>query len=952
MARIKKIVMQGFKSFAKRTEIPLDQTLSVIVGPNGSGKSNVTDAICFVLGRLSAKSMRAAKTANLIYNGGKGNSPADEATVEMIFDNSSNEFAINKPDIKIARIVRRNGQSIYRINDETKTRQEVLELLNQGGIDPDGFNIILQGEISRFIEMHHEERRQIVEEVSGIAVYEDKKAKSLNELAKTDERLKEVTIILKQRHEYLQNLEAERQEALKHKQYEESIKRDKATILHKNIKDKNTEKEKLDINLEENQKALEKQKQEHEKIRNEISELNIQINEINNKIQEATGLQQEELHKDLAECGADIAGLSVRLENYKQQLNDNESRKEQLGKDIKRLQSEIEDLKKSIPKEDYNKLLKSKSTAFTSIEEKKTHLDKLKMDFNSVKINLENSRKNYDRAIFEISKTQEKINELLKSSGKTKEEIKKIDKVIDEIEKSSLQVKELEKKRIFCVSDIAEMKKEISIIEKLKHDIVKLDTCPVCKRKVTEQHIKEVTEKADSDIKSISLKLEKLEKSRKEFESEIEKLNKKLPELREEEKKLHIGRINLKIVEDKELEKEKFEKERLELSEIIQNLEKKYRNLETEISGLKEIEEEYNQIKGEIKEIGSKHDVKTKVGLEIANKQMEIDQSQATLRKVQKESPELQQTIDELTEQLDEKQDMMKEKEKQDTQLKKNFESMFVKRNKIQDTAREKEMNLVNKQGLIREIEIAVNNVNIALAKVCADLTVLNNEFKQYEGIKIVEASRHELEERIHKNEVALQAMGSVNLRALDVYDNVKLEYDKIAEKVAVLEKEKEGVIKIIEEIDKKKKKSFMDVFNAINKGFAENFLKLGGREAYLELENEQDPFIGGIDIVVKLSQGRYLDVNSLSGGERTLVALSLIFAIQEYRPYSFYIFDEIDAALDKRNSERLSIIIKNYIKNAQYIIITHNDSLITEATSIYGVSMQDGVSKVISLKV
>jgi len=77
-----------------------------------------------------------------------------------------------------------------------------------------------------------------------------------------------------------------------------------------------------------------------------------------------------------------------------------------------------------------------------------------------------------------------------------------------------------------------------------------------------------------------------------------------------------------------------------------------------------------------------------------------------------------------------------------------------------------------------------------------------------------------------------------------------------------------------------------------------------------------------------------------------------LIFAIQEYRPYSFYIFDEIDAALDKRNSERLSTIIKNYMKNAQYILITHNDSLITEATSIYGVSMQDGVSKVISLKV
>lgn len=952
MARIKKIVMQGFKSFAKRTELPFDQSLSVVVGPNGSGKSNVTDAICFVLGRLSAKSMRAARTANLIYNGGKGNSPADEALVEMIFDNSSNEFSIDKPEIKISRIVRRNGQSIYKINDNTRTRQEVLELLNQGGIDPDGFNIILQGEISRFIEMHHEERREIVEEVSGIAVYEDKKAKSINELAKTDERLKEVATILNERRAHLNNLETERQEALKHKKYEEDIKRDKASLLHKNIKDKNAEKERLDKNLDENRKSLEKNREAYDKIRQEIQGFNNEIDEINKKIQDATGLQQEELHNEITEQRADIAGLTVRLENSSQQLSDNETRKEELEKNIKRLQSEIEDLKKSIPKEDFDKLLKSKSTAFTSVEEKKAHLDKLKMDFNSARINLENSRKNYDKAVLSISRTQEKINELLKSSGKSREEIKKIDKVIDEIEKSSVQIKELEKKRIFCLSDIAEMKKEISMNEKLKHDIVKLDICPVCKRKVTEQHIKEVSEKVDSDNKTITSRLEKLEKTGKDLENEAEKLNKRLPELREEEKKLHLGKINLKIVEEKELEKEKLEKERQELSEIIQSLEKKYRNLEVDINGLKEVEEEYNKIKVDIKEIGLKHDTKTKVGMEINGKQIEIDQTQATLRRVQKENPEIKQMIDDLNEQLDEKQDLMKEKEKQDTQLKKSFEGMFIKRDKLQDTAREKEKAMVQKQGLIREIEEAISVVKIAVAKASAELETMNNNFKQYEGVKLVEATRQELEERMHKNEVSLQAMGTVNLRALEVYDSVKLEYDKIAEKVSVLQKEKEDILKIIEEIDKKKKKAFMDVFNAINKGFADNFLKLGGKEAYLELENEQDPFIGGIDIVVKLSKGRYLDVNSLSGGERTLVALSLIFAIQEYRPYSFYIFDEIDAALDKRNSERLSSIIKNYIKNAQYIIITHNDSLITEATSLYGVSMQDGVSKVISLKV
>ena len=122
--------------------------------------------------------------------------------------------------------------------------------------------------------------------------------------------------------------------------------------------------------------------------------------------------------------------------------------------------------------------------------------------------------------------------------------------------------------------------------------------------------------------------------------------------------------------------------------------------------------------------------------------------------------------------------------------------------------------------------------------------------------------------------------------------------------------------------------------------------------EIFLELENKSDPFAGGLSIIVKVSRGRYFDITSLSGGEKTMVALSLIFAIQKYRPYCFYVFDEIDAALDKHNSELLAALIKKYMTTGQYIIITHNDTLISEASNLYGVSMQENISKIISLKV
>ena len=144
-----------------------------------------------------------------------------------------------------------------------------------------------------------------------------------------------------------------------------------------------------------------------------------------------------------------------------------------------------------------------------------------------------------------------------------------------------------------------------------------------------------------------------------------------------------------------------------------------------------------------------------------------------------------------------------------------------------------------------------------------------------------------------------------------------------------------------------------MKTFRAINQIFTDNFAKLYSKGiAYLEIENKADIFAGGVNIVVKLAKGKYFDVTSLSGGEQTLVALSLLFAIQEHKPYHFYIFDEIDAALDKRNSERLAALLKQYMQSGQYIVITHNDAIISDSNVLYGVSMHEGISKILSLRV
>ncbi|HDM43604.1 MAG TPA: hypothetical protein ENG02_00215 [Candidatus Woesearchaeota archaeon] len=215
------------------------------------------------------------------------------------------------------------------------------------------------------------------------------------------------------------------------------------------------------------------------------------------------------------------------------------------------------------------------------------------------------------------------------------------------------------------------------------------------------------------------------------------------------------------------------------------------------------------------------------------------------------------------------------------------------------------------------------------------------------------ERSIDALKQKISSYEKELSSIGTINMRALEIYEQVEQEFNRLIEKKTKLLQEREEVLKIMQEIESKKKNKFMKTFATLNKQFKRIFSELTTKgEASLILENPQNPFEAGVDIKVRITGSRFLDIRALSGGEKTLTALAFIFAIQEYEPHSFYLFDEVDAALDKRNSELLAKLIRKYSKNAQYIVITHNDAVISEADNIFGVSMnEEGISKVVSLR-
>jgi len=954
MTHIKKLVIKGFKSFARETTIELNPSINVVVGPNGSGKSNVTDALCFVLGRLSIKSMRAAKAAHLIFSGNKNFKGGNEASVAIVFDNSDKTFALDENEISVKRIVKKNGQSTYKINKETRTRNEVIELLSQAGIDPHGFNIILQGEIERFVKMPGEERRKVIEEVAGISVYEMRKEKSLKELERTEEKLKQINGVLRERTKYLSNLENEREEALKFKKYEETIKRCKASILNRKIQDKEKDIQEIEKKIDVKKQGIEKKSKEISKIQNQIIIFNQKADNITNTIQKSSGLEQDTLQSEISNLKQEIAGSIAKRDNFQNQLIELKRRSESLQSTIENSEKDIQEMMKEKGK-DTKKELNEKKSKLDELEELKREYFLLKSNFTSFTNQVEDKKRQIQRLENESNFTLNQI-EQTESQIRIKESLDQHQHALvhikDSLQKNKEKISELEEERVESEKTSAIKNQEIQKANEIKEKISKIDICPLCTMKMTEEHLKHVTEKASKDIENFKKIAENSELKIQEIAKTNQELKDKIAKQSIEINTREIDIIKLQTIEDKKQQLQRNSSQIFQTKEELVTLERKKKLNEEKLSKIKISEESYETLKLEVNELARTDE--RNLGMEISTKQRELERTKLAIKQVFRDKQDTANQLEEIKESLGDKEKVVIKKEEQADILKKRYQKMFEEKNRLQDSARTLETQMMQEQNEKRLLENDINNFTINKAQVNAQKDTLKEDLKEFQGIEFINLPIDKLQYKLLNAEGIIARIGNVNMRALEVYEGIKAEYDKIREKVGQLEKEKEEILNIMGQIDRKKKKAFLHTLKEVNELFSNNFSQLSTKGIVtLDIQNKKEIFDGGLDILVKVGGGKHFDITSLSGGEQTLVALSLIFAIQAFRPYCFYIFDEIDAALDRRNSEKLAYLLKKYMKDGQYLIITHNDSIISESSSVlYGVTMQDGISKVLSLDI
>ncbi|MFH1359195.1 MAG: chromosome segregation SMC family protein, partial [archaeon] len=850
MTYIKKLVMKGFKSFARETVLHFDRHTVVVVGPNGSGKSNITDALCFVLGRLSIKSIRAARASHLIFSGNKDYKPASIAYVEITLDNEDKTFAIDNKEVLIKRTVKKNGQSVYKINNEVKTRQEVLELLSQAGIDPHGFNIVLQGEIEKFVKMPADERRKVLEEVAGISVYEMRKEKSLRELDKTHEKLKQVNAILRERTNYLKNLENEREQALRYQKLQITVKKCKASIVNKKIQENQKQLNEILKDIEQKDKSVEKIESIIKKTQTEITQLNEKIDDIAKSIQKSSGLEQDSLASEISILKQEIAGLGARKESNENQLNELDRRNKTLHESIKTAEEEIENMRKEKGKNKKQDLEKKKAQLEEFDDLKRKYLLN-KSNLSSLNSQLEDKKRQIQSLRNESSFTLDQLEEIEKEI-KIKDDLdkhkSKLKELNQDIEKNKELIQSLEKEILVKEKIFAVEEQKINESEKIKSQVSKLDTCPLCKTKITKDHIGHVVEDSNTKISNSKKIIQKTDEQIKEDKDKLKQLNEIISKQLIEINTRNIDIVKLQSINDKKQQLKRNNQQIKDLETELKSLDEKQKILERKVSQSKISEEQYETLKLEVNELQRSEE--RNLGSEITIKQRELERTKLAIKQIIRDREDIIESLDEIKESLDEKQEIVDEKEEQAEALKKKYQKMFEEKNSLHDKVRSLESNLLKDQNEKRVVENNISNKNIEKAQITAKKDTLKEDLKEFSGIEILNLQIDKLRQKLENAEIILARIGSVNMRALEVYDGIKQEYDKIKDKVEQLEKEKEQILTVIAQIDRKKKKAFVETLNQINELFSHNFAQLNSKGAVsLEPQDKKEIFNAGLDI-------------------------------------------------------------------------------------------------------
>jgi chromosome segregation protein len=1173
VAFIRRIEISGFKSFSPRkVTLNLSKGLTAIVGENGCGKSNVLDAVCFVLGHLSSKSLRAENFASLLFNGGGSHSPAKVCRVTIVFDNSDRQIPIDADEVAISREVDTSGVSAYGINGKRCTRGEVLDTIGVAGLHPEGHNIVMQNELADIVGMSPAEIRQIVEGVAGISVFDEKKRQIEGELDKVDSNLRIVEVRMEEIRGDYGRLERDRGDALRWQAITgemSGLERDLAFVelarLEEHLAEMKTESLQVSQRIQQfeterqqsrmrraeleqgaranatKQKDLDRELHAKEiditRLREKLNGLKITASDTARRVeslsasvshlQSAQGRekqQQSELAETISKLKAEEASLTKQKGPIQTKLKRISERASQPDAEYLELRNEVADLTHRIEQKrselgetlalcrvtdqsvadlqgqiaDSLGLVPSQERELVVARTRRTGIESDLQQTKGRLAALEKEKEAMHASTLEHEKRQDELSQLVQTSREQLLEAQTRLKTIREFNKLGLTheaaaqavLRYAKENRIpgvhgtlgslgktstkhaialevagggrlgFVVVDDEEtatkcidylksskagratfvplqsMKTEPAIykgknkgvegnaINLLSFDekyrpafeyvfgrtIIVKDLAVA--RALDAQGFRKVT--LDGDVVEANRLLsggyyKHFSSLTLEEETRIPELQRKLKELQELQTKADGDYQKLK--KDSDRTETQLLKTRQELAALEGKLSKASGDLTEKEEGLavfkasiaklqealrgdesakaalsarqKEEQSSIDDLAARRQELQDKLTVLEQTGLdptlsalrvelegldkELSQVQLQLTEKSAEMRHVSAEQKRLSDDFKNASVELKRAQDELAQRNKEtsmlETQLGELEGELTSIRSDIQKLEQELEASEAEQSHLSDLADSLVTKISeeqVSRSKLEARIELWEDRCAaQREKVKGLEpplapidpSSINSLRKRYAELEQERTALGLINQKAVEQFEKVRHDYEEILEKERRIREEREAILDAMRRAEEEKFKVFMAAFTSISGHFSEIYERLTTGEGHLELENTENPFLGGIRMKVRPTgkQVQYLD--ALSGGEKALTALTFIFALQLHQPAPFFFLDEIDEALDPANADRVAQLLENLSRNSQFIIISHNEITIRRANALIGVTIVDGMSQVFSVK-
>lgn len=961
---LKRIELQGFKSFADKTVIQFDQDITGIVGPNGCGKSNVNDAIRWVLGEQSVKSLRSGTNmSDIIFSGSEYRKPVNMARVTLVFDNSTRVFDSDFDEIEITRqILRANNEASYFINKTPCRLKDINDLVMDTGLGKDSLSIITQGNISSFADAKPEDRRSLFEEAAGVAKYKKRKKISLSKLEQTKENLDRLQDILDELERQIGPLEKQAKKAEKYISLREKLSKIEISVLVEDIDQYNEKinqinKELFDIqamHTSENAELL-KQETRLESIRKEMYALDKQINELQGKytkaMEENYQLERRKIEQDekrkymlkVADKKARQKEIQAMLEEARFEYQDRHQRLMQTQQDLNNRRNIVNDLKTKISKARYES-----------------------DQANNILTQLQNRRQVLENMMKQPFAHQQGVRSVMQAKNSLSGVYGVVSELLIAHADKALAVNAALGGSIYQIitKNEADARNAISFLKRNRSGRATFLPLSVCHpRKMNEQVItiastspgflgfasecvdcKEIFDPVKERLLGNVIVVDTLQNAnetakRLRYAYKIVTLdgdivhtggsmtggvtkNQSTPVTMRQE----LDTINSKI----EGQKIKADSCLNEIDILTQKLQKENDaivTLQIELAKLENIyatkKAKYDSILAEYQELG----VDIEENAELAQDDLVVQMSKmhAVLDSLSLEIQSLRQS----------RFDKGNDAEQLENQIR------LVRR----------EMN--SKQSQIHNYEMEIVKVKTQLENALNRLSTDYEMTYEYALTKKEDVEIESAKEEVIQLRQAISRLGNVNLDAPNEYKEVKERFDFMTSQKEDLEKASQQILAAIDEMDQTMISQFTDMFNKINAELDGVFKAMfGGGRASLSMVDPDDVLNTGIDIDVQPPGKMVKNIQTFSGGEKALIAISVLFAILKARTMPLCIFDEVEAALDQANVERFARYLSHYRGQSQFIAVTHRPGTMEQCDTLYGVTMQkDGVSKVLKVQ-